>query len=66
MEEMLSGEVARRLGVHPITVTRMAADGRLKFRLNDHGWKLFKDSDVEVIAKQRTLKTTCHSEPRRD
>lgn len=53
MQEMLSGEVAKLLGVHPITVTRMAETGKLKFRLNTHGWKLFKSIDVERIRKER-------------
>lgn len=53
MEEMLSGEVARLLSVHPITVTRMAEAGKLKYRLNSYGWKLFRREDVEKIKRAR-------------
>jgi predicted site-specific integrase-resolvase len=54
IREMLSGEVARYLNVHPITITRMAEAGRLKFRLNQHGWKVFKSDEVEQMAKKRS------------
>jgi predicted site-specific integrase-resolvase len=54
MQEMLSGEVAKRLSVHPITVARMAEAGRLKFRINQYGWKLFRTNEVEQVAKART------------
>ncbi len=53
MEELLSGEVAKMLGVHPITVTRMAESGKLKYRLNQHGWKLFKTKDIKELLKDR-------------
>jgi hypothetical protein len=65
MDELLSGEAARRLRVHPITISRMAASGRLKFRLNDHGWKLFNASEIEAMAKKRVSKQTLEVEEER-
>ena len=54
MDELLSGEVAKRLGVHPITVTRLAQTGKLRYRVNAHGWKLFREADVNAVARDRS------------
>ena len=56
-QEMLSGEVARLLKVHPITVTRMAESGKLRFRLNCYRWKLFRADDVKRIKHEREAAT---------
>lgn len=55
-QEILSGEAARILGVHPLTITRMAESGRLKFRTNIYGWRLFSKEDVEKLSHEREKK----------
>lgn len=55
-QEILSGEAARILKVHPLTVVRMAETGRLKFRKNIYGWRLFSKLEVEKLSKERSGK----------
>jgi len=53
VSELLSGEVSQRLGVHPDTVNRWAKIGKLKCRLNNHGWRVFNAKAVAEFEKAR-------------
>ena len=56
MEELMSGEVARLLSVHPDTVARWAKSGRLSCRVNTNGFMMFKTRDVEAFQKEREVR----------
>lgn len=48
---MTSGEVARHLHVHPITITRWCNQGKLKFTKTASGFKIFELSEIKRFEK---------------
>ena len=51
--EMLTGEVARYMGVNPVTVKRWAKSEKLPYRINCYGWPIFDIRDVEEWKRKR-------------
>lgn len=57
-ERLSSGQAARLLEVSPITVARMARDGRLAFEETPHGYRTFRRSDIEQLREERAAAST--------
>jgi hypothetical protein len=56
-ERLSSGQAARLLEVSPITVARMARDGRLDFEETPHGYRTFRRADIEMLRQERAAGT---------
>ncbi len=54
MELLASSDVSRILGVGPERVRQLADEGRLPFIRTESGWRVFRRSDVERLAKERS------------
>jgi len=50
---LLTGEVAHRLKVNPVTLRRWCEDKKIKFKTNSYGWRMFDENEVTAIQANR-------------